>query len=306
MGRNVLDDGGSGGTATRPAPADLRGLIRSIAHRLADDQVGLPDEGLLPGFERATGWLNSKPLAPEGLRGRVVLADFWTYTWVNWLRTLPYLRAWDAKYRDHGLTIVGVHTPEFGFERNVDNVSRETRNFGVVYPVAIDSDYGIWQDFSNHFWPAIYVADAGGRIRYHHFGEGEYAMTEMVIQQLLVDAGADGVDRDLVMVEPSGLEVAADWRTLQSPETYIGYRQATGFEQENVASLDESDEYEMPGHLHLNRWALSGDWTIAAHAAILNEAGGRIAFEFHARDVNLVMGPSSPGKAVRYRVFLDG
>src|SRR5262249_26924905 len=153
---------------------------------------------------------------------------------------------------DHGLTIIGVHTPEFGFERNVDNVTRETRNFGVDFPVAIDSEYRVWQAFANHFWPAVYIADSNRRIRYHHFGEGEYAMTEMVIQQLLADAGAEGIDRDLVIVEPTGLEVAADWRTLQSPETYTGYRQSTGFAQDDVASFDESGVYHAPGRLHLN------------------------------------------------------
>jgi thiol-disulfide isomerase/thioredoxin len=297
---------GTGETATRAAASDVRGLIRSTAHRVTDEDIGLPDEGGLGSFGNATGWLNSEPLTPEGLRGRVVLVDFWTYTCVNWLRTLPYLRAWSAKYATAGLTVVGIHTPEFGFEHNVVNVTREAGRLGVEYPVAIDNDYGIWRAYANHFWPAIYLGDVAGRIRYHHFGEGEYAMTEMVIQRLLIDAGAVGVDRDLVMVEPRGLEVAADWRTLQSPETYLGYRQATGFEQESVSSFDESDVYELPARLYLNAWALSGDWTVAGHAGILNQAGGRIAFQFHARDVNLVMGPSSPGISVRYRTFLDG
>jgi thiol-disulfide isomerase/thioredoxin len=294
------------GTGTQTAQSDVRSLVRSIAHRLAGDDAGLPDEGRLASFEGATGWLNSEPLRPESLRGRVVLVDFWTYTCVNWLRTLPYLRAWDTKYRDYGLTVVGVHTPEFGFERNVDNITRETRNFDVKYPVAIDSDYGVWRAFANHFWPAVYVADSDGRIRYHHFGEGEYAMTEMVIQQLIVDAGAEGIDRDLVMVEPRGLEVAADWRTLQSPETYLGYRQASGFSQDGFARFDVPQVFAVPAQLPLNSWALSGNWTVAAHAATSNQAGGRIAFQFHARDVNLVMGPASPRTPVPFRVFLDG
>src|SRR5262245_11297335 len=305
MGSEVLDDGPRGGDASGRAGLEPRGLIRSVAHRLAGDDVGLPDEGRLPGFERATGWLNSAALEADALRGRVVLVDFWTYTCVNWLRTLPYLRAWDEKYRDHGLTIIGVHTPEFGFERELENVTRETRNFGVAYPVAIDSDYGVWQAFANHFWPAIYLADADGRIRYHHFGEGEYAMTEMVVQQLLVDAGAHDVDRDLVTVEPHGLEVAADWATLRSPETYTGYRQASGFAQIELAAFDEPHEYGAPTRLPLNHWGLSGDWTVAAHASISNGPGARIAFQFQARDVNLVMGPSTRGSPVRYRVFLD-
>jgi thiol-disulfide isomerase/thioredoxin len=304
MRNNMIKD--TAGTATGPAPITVRGLIRSIAHRLADERVGLPDEGRLASFDGATSWLNSEPLTLDGLRGRVVLVDFWTYTCVNWLRTLPYVRAWDAKYRDHGLTVVGVHTPEFGFERNVYNVTREARSFGVEYPIAIDSNYGVWQAFANHFWPAVYIADTEGRIRYHHFGEGEYAMTEMVIQQLLPDAGAELIDRDLVMVEPRGLEVAADWRTLQSPETYLGYRQSTGFAQDDVARLDEPHVYSAPDRLPLNSWGLSGTWTVAGHAAVLNEPGGRIAFQFHARDLNLVMGPSSSPTSVRYRVLLDG
>ena len=234
-----------------------------------------------------------------------MLVDFWTYTCVNWLRTLPYLRAWAAKYRGDGLTVIGVHTPEFDFEANIDNVIAQSRRLGVEYPIAVDSGYGVWRAFANHFWPALYIADAAGRIRFHHFGEGEYPMTEMVIQQLLVDGGADEVDQDLVMVEPHGLEVAADWRTLQSPETYVGYRQSTGFAQEGVVDFDEPRDYTLPGRLRLNEWGLSGNWAVAGHAAVLNERGGRIAFQFHARDLNLVMGPSSQGASIPFRVFLD-
>jgi hypothetical protein len=201
---------------------------------------------------------------------------------------------------------VGVHTPEFGFERNLDNVVAQSRNLGVDYPIAVDSEYGVWSAFANHFWPAVYIADVDGRIRFHHFGEGEYAMSEMIIQQLLLDAGAEGIDQDLVDVEPRGLEVAADWRTLQSPETYVGYRQSTGFVQEDVARFDEAHAYAAPGRLPLNAWGLSGSWTVNRDAGIVNEAGGRIAFQFHARDLNLVMGPVSPGASVPFRVFLDG
>jgi thiol-disulfide isomerase/thioredoxin len=294
------------GAATMSAPASRPGLIRSIANRLAGDALRLPVEGRLAPFDGATGWLNSEPLTPEGLRGRVVLVDFWTYTCVNWLRTLPYVRAWAAKYDDAGVTVVGVHTPEFGFEGILENVVAQSRSLGVDYPIAVDTEYGVWRAFANHFWPAIYIADAEGRIRYHHFGEGEYAQTEMVIQQLLMDAGAKGVDQDLVGVEPSGLEVAADWRTLQSPETYLGSRQSSGFAQEEVARFDQPHTYAAPARLPLNAWGLEGNWTVAAHAAVLNEAGGRIAFRFHARDVNLVMGPSSPEAVSRFQVFLDG
>jgi thiol-disulfide isomerase/thioredoxin len=292
--------------ATISEPVSVPGLIRSIAHRLAGEQVALPIEGRLASFDGATGWLNSEPLTPEGLRGRVVLVDFWTYTCINWIRTLPYVRAWAAKYADAGLTVVGVHTPEFGFERDLDNIVAHSRTFGVEYPIAVDSDYGVWRAFENHFWPAVYLADAEGRIRFHHFGEGEYAMTEMVIQQLLLDAGGQGIDQDLVSVDPVGLEIAADWRTLQSPETYTGYRQSSGFAQGDVARFDEPYTYSAPRRLPLNYWGLAGSWTVAGHAAVANEAGSRIAFRFHARDLNLVMGPASRGASIPFRVFLDG
>ena len=286
-------------------PASTPGLIRSIAHRLAGETMALPVEGRLASFEGATGWLNlAEPLTPEFLRGRVVLVDFWTYTCINWLRTLPYVKAWAHKYADRGLTVVGVHTPEFRFEHDLANVERELLNLGVDWPVAIDSDYNVWRAFENHFWPAVYIADGEGRIRHHHFGEGEYAQTEMVIQQLLLDAGAQ-VNQDLVDVNPVGLEVAADWRSLQSPETYLGYGQATGFAQGNLGAFDRPHTYTSTP-LRLNQWALSGVWTVARHASVSNEPGGRIAFRFYARDVNLVMGPAARGSAVRFRVFLDG
>jgi thiol-disulfide isomerase/thioredoxin len=306
----MVNDANSGGRESGTAPISPTlskpGLIRSIAHRLAGDLLALPDEGRLASFDGATTWLNSEPLTPEGLRGRVVLVDFWTYTCVNWLRTLPYIRAWAGKYRDAGLTVIGVHTPEFGFERDIDNVVAHTRTFGVEYPIAVDSDYAVWRNFANHFWPAVYIADAAGRIRHHHFGEGEYAQTEMVIQQLLLDAGANEIDQGLVAVEPRGLEVAAEWRTLQSPETYAGYGQSTGFASQDVAAFDKPRVYAAQARLPLNYWDLSGNWTFARHAAILNQPGGRIAFRFHARDLNLVMGPASRGESIPFRVYLDG
>jgi hypothetical protein len=202
--------------------------------------------------------------------------------------------------------VIGVHTPEFDFEQNIDNVIAQSRSLGVEYPIAVDSDYAVWSAFANHFWPAVYIADEEGRIRFHHFGEGEYPMTEMVVQQLLLDAGAHGIEQDLVMVEPRGLEVAADWQTLKSPETYVGYNQSTGFAQEDVAGFDEPYVYTPPGRVPLNYWGLSGTWTMTGHAAVLNEPGGTIAFHFHARDLNLVMGPSCRGASTPFRVFLDG
>ena len=268
--------------------------IRSLVHRLVDAPE-LPVEGRMPGFDAATGWLNGGPLTPDGLRGRVLLVDFWTYTCINWLRTLPYLRAWHTKYEPHGLTIIGAHTPEFGFERIEDNVVPRAREFGVEFPIALDAEYGVWNAFANHYWPAVYVADDRGRIRYHHFGEGEYAMTEMVIQRLLIDAGATGFDPELAVVDPVGFEVAADWTTLRSPETYLGYGRASGLAAPADAVLDRPFDFPEPSALGLNLWSPVGRWTVAAHASVAHEAGGRIVFRFQARDVNLVMGPSSRG-----------
>lgn len=286
---------------TAPVPP---GLLRSIAHRRAGDPVDLPIEGRLASFDAATGWLNSEPLSPERVRGRVVLVDFWTYTCVNWLRTLPYLRAWHAKYAASGLTIVGVHTPEFGFERDVANVREQTAGLGLEYPVAVDSDYGVWQAFDNHFWPTVYLADTQGRLRHHHFGEGEYAQTEMVIQRLLLDTGAAELDQSLVSVEPRGLEVAADWASLGSPETYLGYDRGSGFA--GTAAFDLPHEYDSGPPADRNTWALMGNWTIAGHAVGSNRPGATLAMRFHARDVNLVLGPRTPGAAIRFQVRLDG
>ena len=272
----MLDDRSmsDGANATAMLPTPRSGLIRSVVHRLAGDPPELPVEGHLPTLGGATGWLNSDPLTPEGLRGRVVLVDFWTYTCINWLRTAPYVRAWDAKYRDMGLTVIGVHTPEFGFEGNVDNVVARTRGFKVDYPVAIDTDYGVWQAFANHFWPAVYIADAEGRIRYHHFGEGEYAMTEMVVQQLLIDAGAEGVDPELVTVEPEGFEVAADWSSLRTPETYVSFGRSAGFASPAPARYDEPYDYPEPSPLGLNQWAPVGRWTLARRPLLVGAVHG--------------------------------
>jgi len=266
----------------------------------------LPIEGHLPGFDGATGWLNSPPLTAADLRGKVVLVDFWTYTCINWLRTLGYVRAWSEKYANQGLVVVGAHTPEFPFERDVDNVREAAKDMRVEYPIALDSDYGIWDAFSNRYWPAVYIADAQGRIRHHHFGEGGYEDCERVIQGLLREAGRDGVGDDLVSVADDGFEAQADWANLESPETYLGYEQAENFASPGGAEFDELRTYVAPASLKLNRWALAGEWTIERRACVLNGADGRIAFRFHARDVNLVMGPPARGTSVPFIVLVDG
>lgn len=282
------------------------GRFRSVAHRLVDTIDALPDEGRLAPFTRATGWLNSEPLTPQALHGRVVLVSFWTYTCVNWLRTLPYLRAWHAKYAAAGLTIVGVHTPEFGFEHDHANVAARVQALGVEYPVALDDDYGVWGDFANNYWPAVYLADVSGRVRYHHFGEGDYEMTEMAIQQLLTAAGAPDLDLGLVQPEARGLEVAADWSSLRSPETYLGYRQSSGFESENADRYDRVFEYVIHTDLPRNRWDLRGDWVQTPDAAVSGQPRGRVAYAFHARDVNLVMGGPAGADPIGFRVLIDG
>jgi len=266
----------------------------------------LPVEGELASFGGATGWFNSPPLTAAGLRGKVVLVDFWTYTCINWLRTLPYVRAWAEKYAEHGLVVIGVHTPEFPFEHDPDNVRWALKDLRVDYPVATDNDYAVWRAFGNHYWPALYAADAQGRIRYHHFGEGEYRQSEMVIQQLLAEAGSTGFDREMVPVEPRGLEVAADWGDVRSPESYTGYEQAENFASPGGLVPDQRHVYAAPERLRLNHWALSGDWTVDGRAATANTADGRIAYRFHARDVNLVMGPAARGATAAFQVFVDG
>jgi thiol-disulfide isomerase/thioredoxin len=266
----------------------------------------LPVEGHIPGFDGATGWLNSPPLTPADLEGKVVLADFWTYTCINWLRTLAYVRAWAERYDDQGLVVVGVHTPEFPFERDIDNVRRAAKDMRVEYAIALDSDYAIWQAFANHYWPAVYIADVQGRIRHHHFGEGGYAECEMVIQRLLREAGRDDVADDVVSVDAEGFEAQADWANLESPETYLGYEQGRNLASPGRPALDEPHAYTTPDTLELNEWALAGDWTIERRACVLNNADGRIAFRFHARDVHLVMGPRKRGASVPFRVLVDG
>jgi thiol-disulfide isomerase/thioredoxin len=266
----------------------------------------LPVEGRLPSLGGATEWLNSPPLTTEGLRGKVVLVNFWTYTCINWLRQLPYVRAWAGKYSGHGLVVIGVHTPEFGFEHDLGNVRRAVQDMRVDYPVAVDNDYAVWEAFANHYWPALYFADAEGRIRHHHFGEGEYQQSEMVIQQLLAEAGSAGAGHELVSVDASGAEAPADWASLRSAENYTGYERTENFASPGGAVPGQRHAYQVPAELRLNHWALSGDWTMDDQAATLNEAGGQVAYRFHARDLNLVMGPARPEESVRFRVLVDG
>jgi thiol-disulfide isomerase/thioredoxin len=255
-----------------------------------------------------TAWLNSPPLTAAGLRGTVVLVDFWTYTCINWLRTLPYVRAWAARYKEHGLVVIGVHTPEFRFEEDIDNVQMAAQERGITYPIAIDNNRAIWSGFGNHYWPALYFIDASGRVRDHHFGEGSYEASELRIRQLLAAAGGGGgkTDRESVSIEGRGPEAGADWDSLKSPETYIGHQKAANFVSAGGAAVNVRSTYAVPPRLRLNQWALSGEWTLKTEAAVLNAAGGRIANRFHARDLHLIMGPSQHGGAVRFRVLIDG
>lgn len=260
----------------------------------------------LPSLGGATGWLNSAALTAEGLRGKVVLIDIWTYTCINWLRTLPYVRAWSEKYRKAGLVVIGAHCPEFEFEKNLDNVRRAVKDLRVNHPVAIDNDFAIWRALRNNAWPTRYFVDAKGSIRHVQIGEGEYVQAEMIIKQLLSEAGAGDIDRNLVSVDAQGVEAQADWRNLRSPETYVGYERTENFSSAGRAALDKRQTYAAPARLSLNNWALSGDWTFRKQFVALNAPNGRIAFRFHARDLHLVMGPAKPGASVRFRVSIDG
>ena len=251
------------------------------------DKLRLSSEGTVPSLDGATEWLNSEPLTAADLRGHVVAFDFWTFTCINWIRTAPYRRAWYEKYREQGLILIGVHTPEFPFEQDVDSIRAHIEEMRIAYPVAVDSDYAIWSAFANNYWPALYVADADGAIRFHRYGEEGYEESERAIQDLL-----DLPRTDPVAVEPDGVEAPADWGTLQSPETYLGGERGERFASPGGAAWEEPRTYETPSKLALNRWALSGEWMLGKKAARLNEAGGSLAYRFRARDVNLVMGPA--------------
>ena len=287
-------------------PPGGQGSMAMAAKPPADPTGPLSVEGGLPALDGAVEWLNSPPLTKQGLRGKVVLIDFWTYSCINCLRAIPYVRAWAQKYKDQGLVVIGVHTPEFAFERNVDNVKRAVRDLKIDYPVAIDSNFALWRAFDNQYWPAHYFIDAEGRIRHHHFGEGEYAESEHVIQQLLAETGKTDIAQGVVAVTAAGAEAAADAGNVKSPETYIGFMRAENFSSPGGTVQDVDHLYALPADLRLNQWALNGTWKIEDEKAILGAAGGGIAFRFHARDLHLVLGAGDDGKPVRFRVLLDG
>jgi cytochrome c biogenesis protein CcdA/thiol-disulfide isomerase/thioredoxin len=271
----------------------------------AAQSEALPVEGALPSLAGAVAWLNSPPLSEADLKGKVVLVDFWTYSCINCLRTIPYIRAWAEKYKDQGLVVIGVHAPEFAFEKKIDNVKKAVADLGIAYPVAIDNDYAIWRGFNNEYWPAHYFIDAEGRIRHHHFGEGDYDESERVIQLLLAEAGKTALPGGLVTVNASGAEAAPDMSDARSPETYVGYARAENFVSPGGALHDMSHVYDT-GTIRLNEWALAGDWTIGGERAMLNEANGAVVYRYHARDLHLVLGPAPDGKPVRFRVTIDG
>jgi cytochrome c biogenesis protein CcdA/thiol-disulfide isomerase/thioredoxin len=266
----------------------------------------LPVEGSLPSLSGAVEWLNSPPLTPEQLKGKVVLVDFWTYSCINCLRSIPYVRAWADKYKDQGLVVIGVHAPEFAFEKNIGNVKQAVAKLKIDYPVAVDNDYAIWRAFNNEYWPADYFIDANGKIRHHFFGEGDYAEPEKVIKQLLAEAGKGNLPVDMVFVSATGAEAASDEADVKSPETYIGFARSENFASPGGAVGDAPHVYSIGDLKELNDWGLSGDWTIGGQSATLNKTDGAISFRFHARDLHLVLGPSADGKPVRFRVTVDG
>jgi cytochrome c biogenesis protein CcdA/thiol-disulfide isomerase/thioredoxin len=268
---------------------------------------GTHSEGELPSLSGASSWLNSAPLTPEALRGSVVVVDFWTYSCINCLRSLPFVEAWYKKYKNHGLVVIGVHTPEFAFERNEDNVRRAVSDLGITYPVALDNDYAIWRAFNNQYWPAHYFIDSTGQIRGHHFGEGDYDQSEQIIRQLLTEAGYTKLGLPGTgAAEANGVQAAADVTHVQSPETYLGYRRAQSFASPGDLVHDIAHTYEVPASLALNQWALAGSWAVDPEKAVLQAAPGKIEFRFFARDLHLVVGPGADGKPVRFRVQLDG
>ena len=292
-------------TMLKTIAATQLGTVGCTTQHATSATAELPIEGELPSLGGATTWLNSQPLTVDELRGKVVLINFCTYTCINWLRQLPYVRAWSEKYQDQGLVVIGVHTPEFEFEKNIDNVRRALTDMKIDYPIAVDNDYAVWRAFGNHYWPALYFVDTQGSIRHHQFGEGDYERSEQVIQQLLSEAGTNRVAQEIAEVEARGFEVAADWNSLRSPENYLGADRTQNFASPG-AVLNKPHSYAVPAQLRLNQWALSGDWTIGRQAIALNQSGGRIVYRFHARDLHLVMGPTERGTSVRFRVLVNG
>ena len=272
----------------------------------AEPQLPLADEGPLPDLGGAVAWLNSPPLSSKSLRGKVVVIDFWTYSCINCLRALPYVESWAAKYKDAGLVVIGVHTPEFAFEKERANVEKAVRDLKITYPVAIDSDYRIWQAFHNQYWPAHYFIDGKGRIRFHHFGEGEYDLSERVIQALLKENGAQLLSVSATAVSGSGAEAASDLANDRSPETYIGYHRAENFASQETIAKDSRKTYTPLPRLSLNQWALSGSWKVDEESAVLQTAPGKIVYRFHARDLHLVLGTTKENKPVRFKVTVDG
>ena len=272
----------------------------------AAKSAGPAIEGTLPPLDGASLWLNSTPLTPGALRGKVVLVDFWTYSCINCLRSLPYVKAWYDKYKDHGLVVIGVHAPEFAFEKDTDNVRHAVSDLGIHYPVALDNNYAIWQGFNNQYWPAHYFIDAQGRIRAHHFGEGDYDKSEQTIRSLLTEAGFTDLPPAASNMAGKGVEAAADEADVQSPETYVGYARAANFAATPGFAQDRSQSYALPDKLTLNQWGLAGSWTVGEELATLDKSDGKISFRFHARDLHLVLGTVKGGKPVRFRVLIDG
>src|SRR5580704_6736130 len=283
----------------------MQGTMSGNAMTASASAADLPVDGQLPDLSGATAWLNSPPLTPAALRGKVVLVDFWTYSCINCLRALPYVKTWYARYRDQGLVVIGVHAPEFAFEKNEANVTRAVHDLGITYPVAMDNDYAIWSAFNNQYWPAHYFIDAQGRIRGHHFGEGDYAASEQLLRQLLTEAGAEHLS---VAAEPhgSGVEAAPDMADVGSPETYVGYERAANFASPGGELHDQARNYSVPGALQLNQWGLKGAWRVEGERAVAAKPGAAIVFRFRARDLHLVLGPAEGGQAVRFRVSIDG
>jgi thiol-disulfide isomerase/thioredoxin len=282
----------------------IAGLATGAA--VSESQHPLANEGPLPDFDGAVGWLNSAPLKSKSLRGKVVLVNIWTYSCVNSLRELPYMKSWAEKYKNAGLVVIGVHAPEFGFEKERANVENAVRDLKITYPVVIDSNHTIWQAFHNEYWPADYFIDGKGRIRYHHFGEGDYAGSERVIQELLKENGAAGLDGSMVSPSAGGVEAAPGNEDAGSPETYVGYRQAERFASPERVAQDSPKVYSPPARPSLNQWGLAGSWNVGAESAVLHSAPGKIVFRFHSRGLHLVLGPAKNGGPVRFRVKLNG